>query len=651
MNAEAKSLRFLINETKLEIPFFQRPYVWKYENARNLLEDLLRCDGKHFIGSILIKRTQNKVEGETPYKGVIVDGQQRLTTLSILIKVMLDILSKKGIDAQRKTEGISALFHRENNAYKIHLQNSFLDRANYCEIIGNIEEKQIEGEPVLKITSPLEASIWDEISREHYRSLTGDKIEEAYNNDNNLLKQCYKYYSVRLRKCNIEQIKSLWDKLFDDNNKILVLITIEENEQEQEIFDTINSSGMHLSSTDIIKNHLYDKFRSFNLTEKDIYKKYSETWQETFEADESVNAFWTTEKSVGRIRRDNMELLFQAVGIINKIYYVEEDTLSDLAKKYKEYIDENLKSVCDIENFIREIISYADIYKNEIPTFSNSKFYSFNDPKERLACTMDISENTTFTPYVLYLYKTYKDNPEKLKKRLSLLDGILMHYIITGASNKNFNKYCNVIIENDKKGESELLSYVKEEIDSFTEEEIFKGLKKKKNNKLAKLILFWIELYRKSLNEKSDETSVGLQFTKEMELEHLMPQTWETEPAWSNLPYFDENGNEITDAESGKELRNEMVLSLGNMTILRKKLNSSISNASFFVKINGKQGAKKRIEGIRDCAKFSITTEIVPDENTREEDYVWNEKAICEREKKLGHEVLTIWPVLRNQLL
>ena len=148
MNAEAKSLRFLINETKLEIPFFQRPYVWKYENARNLLEDLLRCDGKHFIGSILIKRTQNKVEGETPYKGVIVDGQQRLTTLSILIKVMLDILSRNGIDAQRKTEGISALFHRENNAYKIHLQNSFLDRANYCEIIGNIEEKQIEGEPV-----------------------------------------------------------------------------------------------------------------------------------------------------------------------------------------------------------------------------------------------------------------------------------------------------------------------------------------------------------------------------------------------------------------------------------------------------------------------------------------------------------------------
>lgn len=159
MNAEAKSLRFLINETKLEILFFQRPYVWKYENARNLLENLLRCDGKHFIGSILIKRTQNKVEGETPYKGVIVDGQQRLTTLSILIKVMLDILSKNGIDAQRKTEGISALFHRENNVYKIHLQNSFLDRANYCEIIGNIEEKQIEGEPVLKITSPLEASV------------------------------------------------------------------------------------------------------------------------------------------------------------------------------------------------------------------------------------------------------------------------------------------------------------------------------------------------------------------------------------------------------------------------------------------------------------------------------------------------------------
>lgn len=647
MNAEAKSLRFLINETKLEIPFFQRPYVWKFENAKNLLEDLLRCDGKHFIGSILLKRTQNKVEGETPYKGVIIDGQQRLTTLSILIKVMLDILSKNGIDAQKKTEGISALFYRENNVYKIHLLNSFLDRANYGEIIGSIEEKQIEGEPILKIISPLEENILEEIKKEPFFSLSDDKIEEIYNNDSNLLRQCYKYFTARLQKCSIEQIKSLWNKLFDDNNKILVLISIEENEQEQEIFDTINSSGMHLSSTDIIKNHLYDKFRVFGLTEKDIYKKYEETWQKTFESDENVNSFWIAEKSVGRNLRDNMELLFQAVGIINKIYNVEEDTLSDLAKKYKEYIDKNLKSVEDIDNFINEIINYADIYKTQIPTFSNSKFYCFNNAKERLACTMDISENTTFTPYVLYLYKTYTDEPEKLNERLNLLDTILMHYIITGASNKNFNKYCNVIIEKDKKGNSELLDYVKNEIDSFKEDDIFKGIKKKKNNKLAKLILFWIELHRKGLNEKSDETSVGLQFTKEMELEHLMPQTWETEPAWSNLQYIDEKGNKINDIEEGIKNRKEMVLSLGNMTILRKKLNSSISNASFYVKINGKQGAKKRIEGIRDCSKFSITTEVIPNESIPEKDYLWNEKTIHDREIKLGHEILTIWPIIQ----
>ena len=187
---------------------------------------------------------------------------------------------------------------------------------------------------------------------------------------------------------------------------------------------------------------------------------------------------------------------------------------------------------------------------------------------------------------------------------------------------------------------------IKNEIDQFTEKDIFVGLKRKKNNKLAKLILFWIELHRKSVNEKSDETSVGLQSTKEMELEHLMPQTWETEPAWSDLPYLDENGNKITDPEEGKKHRKEVILSLGNMTILRKKLNSSISNASFFEKINGKQGAKKRIEGIRDCAKFSITTEIIPNENTKKEDYLWNEKTIYEREKKLGHEILTIWPII-----
>ena len=59
MKVETKSLSFLRSETKLEIPFFQRPYDWKYENVKLLLRDLIRTNGNHFLGAILLKLEDN----------------------------------------------------------------------------------------------------------------------------------------------------------------------------------------------------------------------------------------------------------------------------------------------------------------------------------------------------------------------------------------------------------------------------------------------------------------------------------------------------------------------------------------------------------------------------------------------------------------
>lgn len=76
MKVQTKSLNFLRGETKIEIPFFQRPYVWKYENAKLLLQDLFRTNGNHFLGSILLKLEDNDSEDEnvTSSKQVVIDG-------------------------------------------------------------------------------------------------------------------------------------------------------------------------------------------------------------------------------------------------------------------------------------------------------------------------------------------------------------------------------------------------------------------------------------------------------------------------------------------------------------------------------------------------------------------------------------------------
>lgn len=648
MDAIARSIVFLCDEKKLKIPFFQRPYVWKYENVKLLLNDLFYYKGKHFIGSVLIKKSNKNPEP------LIIDGQQRLTTLSILIKVLYEKLSENqnGFNYSINDTALHALFVRENmNEYSYKLINSYLNIQQFQEVIGKVEEADTSLGKIPFITSSIRDVVLQEIAQE--TSLTDDEIKERYNSSENLIRECYKYFTRQIMNKDINEVMALWEQLFNKDNPILVLITIDDTEQEQEIFDTINSSGMHLSSTDIIKNHLYEKMKSFNISEQEVYDYYLATWQKTFEDDPDTNKFWTSERNIGRNMRDNLELLFQAIGIIKKIYEVRGDTLSDLAKKYKEYINDELTDINKIKAFINEIMDYARIYKDEIPQFSNDHYYVFDNVQERVSCVMEKTNNTTFTPFILYLYKKYEKKPKVLNDRLSLIDRVLMHYVISGKNTGNFNKFCNDLIVNENKGEKSFNKYIiLNKIDAITEEEIIKGLRKQSNNAYAKLILFWIELYRKGNKNFSDANYTGVLFTNELELEHIMPRGWNAKNSeWKSVPFVNEKGIIIQDEKEGKENRDCFVYSLGNMTILARKLNNPLKNKSFYKKINGDNTKAKKTEvpSIREGSSFSITTEIVPAKKEKETSnaYIWNEKRIFERERAFAKEVLKIWPLLK----
>ena len=642
MIVEPKSLNFLRSETKLEIPFFQRPYVWKYENVKLLLDDLIRTNGNHFLGSILLKLEENNKENETSTKRVVIDGQQRLTTLSILIKVMFDYLrEKKCLNNDEILDGQRALFYVDDRGYVTHLENSYHDKDNFSKIMGAVNTIDIQGYSLNTYSSPEYDSVRKELDNDRY--LSDDDFEKKYNNSENLLRQCYKYFVREIYAKEVSEVKKLWDKLFDDNIHLLVIIRLGSEDKEQEIFDTINSAGIHLSSTDIIKNHIYQQLLNIGVSRAKVLEKYKKTWRKTFE-EEDVYQFWNKEKSVGRNLRSNLELFFQAYGIIHepKIYDVEEDTLSDLAKKYKEYL-KTLTSERGVTEFIDDIMKTATIYYESLPRFSNSDPITFDEIGKRVACIMDVSDNTTFTPYLLYLYKKYGGDEQSndiLNSKLKYVDNILMHYIISGNSNKNFNKYCTDLIDDDKKGLNNSAS-----LNNVTYEDLKNGIKIKKNNTLAKLILYCIELHRNSKGDGSDKKYVSLRFTNEMELEHILPKKWEDHWSSEKTPFVRDDGITIQDQEEGKKNRNNRLFSLGNMTILPKKLNIKISNGDFFSKINGQSSGKKKFDGMRKLSSFSITKEFLPDESSPQDEYVWNEQKIAEREARLLEEIIKIWPI------
>ena len=93
MKANENNFGFMKNESVIEIPFFQRAYVWKEDEWEQLFDDLLdsfKSKKEHFLGSIILKQLPTQA-GEGSCRSLI-DGQQRLTTFSILIKSLYDKL-------------------------------------------------------------------------------------------------------------------------------------------------------------------------------------------------------------------------------------------------------------------------------------------------------------------------------------------------------------------------------------------------------------------------------------------------------------------------------------------------------------------------------------------------------------------------------
>lgn len=604
MEAHGQPLRFLCDEQILEIPFFQRAYVWNDDNWKDLLEDLLKTSGSHFLGSIILKRTRQRTG--TADKAIIIDGQQRLTTLSILIKALYDSIDNK--KPKLINDAIEALFYTlksSDSDYLLSINHSHNDRKQFEEVIGNVVDGEIKSSLLEKL----------------------DKIRE--DDPKLLVKRCYKYFYTQLMNISNDERIDLWDNLFDKNNKILVIIDLDDNDQEQKIFDTINSSGVRLTSTDIIKNALYQKLIELTNNSEKISEYYKKTWEETFEKDENIVAYWNTEKSMGRLMRQNSELLLQTVAIIKGIFDVEKKhTIQQLADLYKKEIENYTEK--QLYDFIEEITKYANIYKEHIPDFNGKENFEYNNTEiesveQRVLHILDKNDISTFNPYVIYIFNAYAGQDSIIIEKLREIEKYVMSYLITKTPIKSFNKDCTTFI-NDKTG-----TEIKNRINEFSDVQLKAGISANISNKLGAEILFWIELKRR-LDPKYDTKTLQFNY----QLEHIMPQKWEQN--WKSVSYVDDNGNILPDNDDSKNQRYQKVYSLGNMTLLNGRLNASISNNNFQKKMEGEDKKK----GVIKYSSLSVTKDDLV-ENIYNQKKQWNEQTIHEREKYLGNEVVELW--------
>jgi len=370
------------------------------------------------LGSIILKQLHSS-SGE-PKKLEIIDGQQRFTTLSILIKVLYDtseLLQKNSINEVRLI--LFSKISPSSGDYYVKIEHSQVDK----EVYENVIKANIDGKPPIDLKS---------IDKNSHKIL-----------------QCYKYFYETLKGKSEEERKSLFNKILNPNNKMLVVIDlVEGKDDEQTIFDTLNTAGVRLTTAEIIKNALYYQVIKVFGSKEAAIKLYKNTWEKTFLADEDTVKYWETERLTGRLKRDNIEILLHCVGVIERFYDPDTHTLSELSKLYKEEIKKK-SSKDELEKFINEIIEYADLYRKRILIFDSSTALSFKDSIARLLHILDVLQISTFHPLILYLFKNQKDETE-IAKILSKLEKFVVNNMLAKNTTeiKNYNKLCKEFIQN-----------------------------------------------------------------------------------------------------------------------------------------------------------------------------------------------------------
>jgi uncharacterized protein with ParB-like and HNH nuclease domain len=593
MEAKARAYTFLGDEGAVKIPFFQRAYVWDKNNWEDLLEELSEITKTHFLGSLILK--QQKSRSGEPKEVLVIDGQQRLTTLTVLLKAIYDQFDDE-LKENCKNEIIKYMFYKKNATdknYQIKIIHSRIDAKYFTKIIGNVQDK-----------------IVSKISDIEYSEI---------NEKSNKILQCYKYFYTELLDKPDDTKIALFNNILNTENKIIVLIDLLDNDNEQAIFDTINSAGVRLSGTDIVKNALFQ--RALELMENsEVLDLYNTYWEDIFNKDNESVVFWNTQKSTGRLMRDNSEILLQSIAIIKGIYDPDKHILSSLPDLYK-VIFNNLDKE-SIIGLIKEIYEYANIYKNNISDFEISSLFSFDNYLERVLHILYVCELSTFHPYILFLLKKYNNDETLLKRNLKTLECFVIKRMILRQETKSYNKLCKEFINDECSVEKRLQqindNQVKNALD-YTD------------NKSATLLLFWIELYRRYIDTKQSVKEIKYNYS----LEHIMPQAWEQ--YWSDVQVYDNQNIVITDQEMAKNERDKKIYSIGNMTLLNSRLNTSLRNYKFEIKIEG-EGRKK---GIRKYSDLLITKEILL-EYDNENNY-WDERTINKRKIKLENEIIEIW--------
>lgn len=592
-------------KVQFEIPPFQRPYVWNeeeqwaplWQDIERVAEEVLSGDdlpettghGRHFLGAVVCEAGTASTGGVVRHS--VIDGQQRMTTLQVVLRAARVAIDANGYEEIAEalaelTENLSARFRGKPEQLK--LRPSQRDRPAFEDIVLG---RDLDARAEHRLVKAYEFFL-HEIS---------DWLGESEESE--------------------QRAQALATTL--QERLILVSIDLTGEDDSQLIFETLNDRGTPLLKADLIKNWI---FREGERLEADVDAWATAQWDD-FDQD-----WWREEISQGRLTRSRVDIFLQYwLVMMTRAEVRAEDTFRVFCRMAKPH----LTSPTEATLFLQALRADADIFRSfaELSTATpEGRFYT------RVIERLELSVTTPL--FLWFLSERSLVPAEERAVGLAALESWAVRRMLLRLTTKDLNRFVVVLLKDladaapDEAGRV-LRQRLSEQSASTrlwpTDDEVIEDLMQAKiygNVRRDRLRLVFRAL--ESSLRAQGQMYEDITMPDNLELEHVMPQAWRAH--WD----ADLSPEEAT-------ARDRLVQTIGNLTVITKRLNASLSNRPWLdadaagLSEGGRIGAGKR-SLLNDYSLLVLNKQIIDGHPQ-----AWDEDAIRARSRELIERICDIW--------
>lgn len=581
------------------VPLYQRPYVWKEEEQwQPLWEDLRRLAelliaGKqpraHFLGASVQDRPPVP-PGQIETR-LLIDGQQRLTTIQLFLKAFKDAIA--GAEDKRYGFAIEKLIGNNHplstkafEKFKVWPTNA--DRVDFQRVLE---------------TSGREALVKDYGARFNAKFVQRN-IPDAYLFFHRTITEWLDEAGGGGREA---KIAALYSAIRDDVR--LVVIDLDEKDDAQLIFETLNARGTPLLAADLVKNSLLNEIQGLGQNAETAYQKY---WQH-FDDD---SAFWRAEVGRGNAKRARIETFLQhALALMAG----QEISAGHLYTAYRDFAADGKAG--NAANQLEDFLKYGRIYKKLQEGCGSQRVRLF---LERLNA-MDVG---TAYPFLLKLFDLLGNDEERLVPIIRDIESFLVRRMVCRLSTRGYNRvFLSLVAALDgvpkdiAAGVRNQLAQGAAEFERWPNDAEFAVAWKENalyENLTRPRLRLILEALESGMRSEFAETQLA---PKNLTVEHVLPQTWQDH--WPLL-----------DGSDALERRNRLLHTIGNLTLVNASLNPHQSNKPWMNSGNTDKGKR---EALRASTTLYLNKALCEHEQ-------WDEDAIEARAEALLEIAKTIWP-------